>query len=184
MKPLMNFIGYEAVWFAAVIGAGHGDALPGCLAAVAFLVWQLLVSDQRAADLRLAGTALLCALTIDGGLSSLGWLHYAAAQLSVPPGTPLWIMALWVAFALTLNHSMAWLRRRRVWACLLGVAGGPAAYWGASRGWQAVGFEPPAGRALLGLAIGWGIALPLLTGLAARWSAAKAPVPISTGDAS
>jgi hypothetical protein len=33
-----------------------------------------------------------------------------------------------------------------------------------------VRFTPPAWHALLWLAIGWGIALPLLVGLAAHWS--------------
>lgn len=183
MKSLANFLGYEAVWFAAVVGAGRGDALPGCLAAAAFLAWQILVSDQRAADLRLAGIALLCGLSIDGSLASLGWLHYAAAGLSAPPGAPLWILALWVAFAMTLNHSMSWLRRRPLWACALGLAGGPLAYWSASRGWQAVLFEPPAVRALAGLSAGWGIALPLLAGLAARWSAGGAAPRMADGGA-
>ncbi|WP_019938737.1 DUF2878 domain-containing protein [Bordetella sp. FB-8] len=183
MKSLANFLGYEAVWFAAVIGAGRGDALPGCISAAVFLAWQIMASDQRAADLRLSGIALLCGLLIDGGLSSLGWLRYAASGLSVPPGAPLWILALWVAFAMTLNHSMAWLRGRPAWACALGLAGGPLAYWGASRGWQSVVFEAPVGRAVVWLAAGWGIALPLLASLAARWSAGDAAPRISHGGA-
>ena len=183
MKSWGNLLGYEIVWFAAVIGAGRGSALPGCLGAAAFMALQIRVSRQRVADLRLVGIALLCGLIVDGGLSGLGWAHYAAAGLSVPPGVPLWILALWVAFAMTLNHSMAWLGGRPGWACALGALGGPLAYWGASRGWQSVFFEPPAARATIWLAVGWGIALPLLAGLAARWSAADGSHRISPGDA-
>lgn len=183
MKSWGNLLGYEIVWFAAVIGAGQGSALPGCLGAAAFMALQICFSRQRAADLRLVGVALLCGLIVDGGLSGLGWAHYAAADLAVPPGVPLWILALWVAFAMTLNHSMAWLGGRPGWSFALGAAGGPLAYWGASRSWQAVVFEPPAARAAIWLAVGWGIALPLLAGLAARWSSARGPQRIASGDA-
>lgn len=171
MKFWSNFLGYEIVWFAAVIGASRGSALPGLLSAAAFTAWQLRVSHRRASDLRLAGIALLCGLIVDGVLSHMGWMHYAAMSLAVPPGVPLWILALWVAFAMTLNHSMAWLSSRPGWALALGAAGGPLAYWGASRSWQAVVFEAPAARAAIWLAVGWGIALLLLASLAARWSA-------------
>ncbi|MGN6579609.1 MAG: DUF2878 domain-containing protein [Bordetella sp.] len=173
MKFWRNFLGYEIVWFAAVIGASRGSALPGLLCAVVFTAWQLSVSHRRASDLRLVGIALLCGLIVDGVLSHMGWMHYAAMSWAVPPGVPLWILALWVAFAMTLNHSMVWLQGRPAWALALGAAGGPLAYWGASRSWQAVVFEAPAARAAIWLAVGWGIALPLLAGLAARWPAAR-----------
>ena len=39
---------------------------------------------------------------MDGGLAASGWLVYAA---SAPSWPPLWILAIWAAFALTLNHS-------------------------------------------------------------------------------
>lgn len=180
MRFWANFIGYEIVWFIAVSGAGHGSALPGFFGAVVFVTWQVIVSDHRTADLRLVGIALVCGLFIDGSLSFLGWARYAAMELAVPTGgAPLWILALWAAFAMTLNHSMAWLRRRLRLACALGLVGGPLAYWGAARGWQAMVFEPPTTRATIWLALGWAVALPLLAGLARRWSNAGNTGPVS-----
>ena len=55
-------------------------------------------------------------------------------------------------------------------ACAVGAIGGPLAYWGAARGWQAVQFEPPAWRATAALAAGWALALPALTAGARRWT--------------
>lgn len=182
MKFWTNFLGYEIVWFIAVFGAGHGSALPGFLGAAVFVTWQIIMSDQRTADMRLVGVALVCGVLVDGGLSFSGWAHYAAMGLAVPTGgAPLWILALWAAFAMTLNHSMAWLRRRLWLACVLGLVGGPLAYWGVARGWQAMVFEPPTTRATIWLAIGWAVALPLLAGLARRWSARGKANQISCG---
>lgn len=165
MRFWANLIGYQAVWFCAVIGAGHGLAWPGVAAALLFIVAQLAVSATARADLRLAGAALLCGVALDGTLSALGWARYAAGAWPAP----FWILALWAAFALTLNHSLAYLRSRPWLACVFGAVGGPLAYWGAARGWQPVQFEPPAWRAIVALAAGWALALPALTSGARRW---------------
>lgn len=168
---LANFIGYQAVWFAAVIGAGTGLWWPGLAAAAAFVAWQLRVSVQRGADVRLLGVALLCGCVVDGGLSASGLARYAAPEPALPAGgAPLWILALWASFSLTLNSSLGYLRGRPILALTLGAAGGPLAYAGAARGWQALAFEAPAWRGLAWLACGWAVAMPLLAALARRWT--------------
>ena len=74
-------------------------------------------------------------------LAATGWLRYAA-PLPALPG-PAWIATLWVAFAMTLQHSLQWLMARPLAAVLFGAIGGPLAYWGASRGFNAVAFTMP-----------------------------------------
>ena len=166
MRFWANLIGYQIVWFSAVIGAGQGLAWPGVVAATLVIAAQLAASATARADLRLAGGAVLCGVALDGSLSALGWARYAADAWPAP----LWILALWAAFALTLNHSLAYLRPRPWLACVFGAVGGPLAYWGAARGWQPVQFEAPAWRATAALAAGWALALPALTAGARRWT--------------
>jgi hypothetical protein len=176
MKVIGNFLGYQAVWFAAVMGAGASLWWPGVLAAVLFAAWQLAISAQRGADLRLMCAAVGAGCLLDGGLAASGMARYAASAPALPPGgAPLWILALWASFALTLNSSLAYLRRRPIAAVMLGAFGGPLAYAGASQGWQAVSFGAPAWHALACLAIGWAFTMPLLAGLARRWSLDPAP---------
>jgi len=170
-----NLVGYQCVWFAAVIGAGRGLWWPGAVVAAAFVVahllWHRQTAAERGADLRLLAIALCCGLLLDGGLSLAGLARYAAGAPALPPsGAPLWILAMWAAFALTLRHSMQFLLGRPMIGVLLGAIGGPLAYLGAARGWQAIAFAEPRWTALLVLAIGWGLAIPLLTTLARRWS--------------
>jgi hypothetical protein len=134
------------------------------LAAALFALWQLAVSSERAGDARLIGTALLLGALIDGGLARSGLLSYASAAPALPPGgAPLWILALWVSFALTLNHSLRWLRGRLIPAVLTGAIGGPLAYLAAARLSGAVSFAAPAWQPLAALALGWAVALALLT---------------------
>lgn len=167
-----NLIGYQLVWFCAVIGAGRGMAWPGVVAALLFALWQIGISDRRGAQMKLVGIALLCGLLIDGGLGAGGRVQYAVAWPAAWLA-PAWILALWVAFALTLDRSLAFLQGRPWLAALLGATGGPLAYLGAQEGFDAVLLAPP-GAALAWLALAWGLALPLLAQLAQRWTQPQA----------
>lgn len=166
-----NLVGYQIVWFIAVAGAGRGQAWPAVAAMAVFAAWQLAVSRRRRLELRLAAVAFAMGMVLDGGLAASGMLRYAAAAPALPAGgAPLWILALWIAFALTVARSLAWLQGRSLLGALLGALGAPMAYLGAASGWNAVVFEQPAWPALLCLAVGWAVAIPLLSGLAGRWS--------------
>lgn len=167
----MNFwlilSGYEAVWFAAVIGAGQGRWWPGVLATAVFVAWRLAASPQRAIEARLVVVALALGLAFD---AALVWMNFASYAAAWPwPEAPAWLTALWIAFALTIVPLFGYLHARPLLAALFGAIGGPLAYLGAARGWHAVSLAAPAWHAIVALAIGWGMAMPLLCSLARRW---------------
>lgn len=163
-----NAIAYQAVWFAAVIAAGSDAWWPGVAAAALFVGVQLGVSRERDVDLRLLAAALACGVIADGAMASSGLARYAASTPSLPGGAPLWLLAIWACFALTLRRSMRFLLGRPFIALALGAIGGPLAYLGAARGWQAIDFAEPRWQALTLLALVWSLALPALVLLATR----------------
>jgi hypothetical protein len=168
-----TLVAYQAVWFASVIGAGHDRTWPGLLAATLFAAWRLGTSARRDVELRLMALALALGLLFDGALARSGSLAYAAPW---PAGfAPAWILGMWLAFALTVVPLLGTLQARPWLAAAFGAIGGPLAYLGAARGWQAVRFAPPVWHALLWLAIGWGISVPLLSTLARHWSHGATP---------
>lgn len=162
-----NAIGYQVVWFCAVIGAGDGRWWPGVAAAAAFIAWQFAVSNRRAADLRLVALALACGLVGDGTLAASGWGTYAASPLGDRAAPP-WILAVWMSFAMTLRVSLGWLCRRPWLALAVGLVGGPLAYLGAARGFGALVFATPAWPGMALLAAAWAVAMPLLAWRARR----------------
>jgi hypothetical protein len=169
MGGILNFVAYQAVWFAVVASAGRGRAALGMGAAALFAAAQLALSRRRHSDVRLMAAAVTLGVVIDGTLGFCGWLRYASPEPALPPhGAPLWILCLWAAFALTLTRSLAWLMRRPWLAVLLGALGGPLAYASAARAFAAVELAPPAARGFAALALGWGAALAVLAYLARR----------------
>lgn len=168
-----NLVGYQIVWFIEVINAAQQRAWPGVAAAAVFVAWQLLVSVQRALDLRLILAAALFGLLVEGGLAASGFAHYAAATPSIF-GAPVWILSLWIAFSTTLTRSLLWLQKKPLLGVVFGAVGGPLAYLGAERGWGAVIFVQPSLHAIMWLGAGWAAAMAVF-GLLIQQSAAADP---------
>ena len=161
---IANLLGFQAVWFAAVIGASSGYAWAGPVAALVFAAAHFAFTPDRPGDARLLAIALAMGVVADSALV-LGGLLTFVSPWPWPSLAPLWILAMWAGFALTLNHSMAFLRHRPAAAAVFGIVGGPLAYWGAARGWDAVRFDAGLVPAMVALAVVWGIALPALYAL-------------------
>lgn len=167
-----NVVGYQAVWLATIAGAGAGHAWAGPLAALVFVAATLAFGGRRRRDLQLLAVALPLGILLDTAFAASGWLRYAEPW----PWTwaaPVWIWSLWAGFAMTLNHSMAFLRERPAAAALLGLFGGPLAYWAAAGAFDAVSFGAPVAWVMASLALGWAVVMPLLFALDARlWAPA------------
>jgi hypothetical protein len=163
VSTLAAVIAYQLVWLIAVAGAGRGSPWPGTVAAGVYVTVQVARTRRPWHDLRVLALGLVLGVLLDGTLAGMGWLRYAAAVPALPPGgAPVWILALWAAFALTLVRELGWLRGRPLLAVLLGACGGPLAYLAAARGWNAVTLMPPQWIATSALAVGWALATVVL----------------------
>ncbi|GIX35196.1 MAG: hypothetical protein KatS3mg126_0975 [Lysobacteraceae bacterium] len=159
-----NLVGFQLVWIASVAGAAAGMwwAGPACL--VLFAVLQGALGPDGRRDLRLLGLCVLIGLVVDTVWIRAGLMRFAA-PVPFPGLAPVWILAMWAGFGLTLRHSLAVLQGRPWLAALLGLAGGPAAYLAAERAWGAVAIaEGP--LPWVGLALAWAALTPLLLELA------------------
>lgn len=163
-----NAIGYQAIWFALVIGASHGDTGWALVAGGVFVVAQVALGGHVVAEAKRLGMALLFGMVIDGVPSMLGWWHYASPSPALPPGgAPAWILMLWLCFATTLSRSLSFVQGRPALAALLGAIGAPMAYLAAARGWQALLLPASPVFAVAWLAATWAAALPVLAYMAA-----------------
>lgn len=168
-----NVVGFQATWLASIGGAGAGLAWAGPLAALVFVSAMLAWGGRARDDLRMLAVALVLGVGFDSLFAASGWLVYAQPW----PWTwaaPVWIASLWAGFALTLNHSMAFLRDRPALAAAFGALGGPLAYGSAAGAFDAVSFGVPFAWVMAALALGWALLLPALFALDRRLAGARA----------
>ena len=166
MPLLFNFLAFQIGWFACVLGGANGLPWLGTGIALAIVAWHLTRAVRPGQELLLVLSAATFGALFDSLLVALGWIAYPSGTLIV--GTaPHWIVALWMLFAITLNVSLAWLKRRPLVAVLFGAIGGPLAYLGGAKlgALVLVNMTP----ALIALAIGWAIFTPVLMHLSLRF---------------
>lgn len=161
----VNVLLFQIGWFACVLGAAHGYAPEGALVALAIVAAHIARAARPGRELALVAAAAATGAVADSLLAASGWLRYDAGVL-VEGTAPYWIVAMWALFAITLNVSLRALRNRLWLGALLGLVGGPAAYFaGANLGALTLVQLLPA---LAALAILWALATPLLFSLALR----------------
>lgn len=165
MAAALNIVLFQAGWFACVLGAAHGRPLAGAAAALAIASGWILRAPRPGRELALVLAASLAGLALDSLLAQSGWVAFESA-LPAAGLAPVWMLALWALFAVTLNVSLRWLRHRLLLAGALGALGGPAAYYAGGKLGALSFADAPA--ALVLIALGWAFATPALLALARR----------------
>ena len=163
----INAVVFQLAWLLTVGAAGRGIGWAGPLVTIAFAAYTLACGGHARADRLLILVAATLGFALDSVWAYAHVIEYAAS-FPAPAIAPLWIVALWVNFAVSLNHSLAWLLQRPLLAVVFGAIGGPLSYFIADRSWHAVALGAPLARTLLLLALAWAVVTPLLCALARR----------------
>ena len=165
LRQLANFAVFEAAWFACILGVAHGVPAWGTAAVVAAIAWHAAISARPATELVLVG--LLCAigLVAESLVVAQGHVAYPAGQ-PVAWLAPYWMVALWGEFAIALNVTLRWLKRRPLLAAVLGAIFGPLSFLGGVRLGGARFIDER--TALVTLACMWAALMPLAMWLSDR----------------
>ncbi len=160
MAVFANFCLYQLGWFACVWGAGIDRPGLGMTCAVVLVVVHLRLSGGTLRQLTLMATAGVIGLTIDTLQLWWGVFHFPHGVV-VPWLAPLWVGVLWIQFATILPFSLRWLSRRYWLSAVLGLVGGPLAYYAGEKA-GAVEFLPPRFLHFAVLGVVWSVAFPAL----------------------
>ena len=170
MTALANFVAFQIGWLVCVLGAARGMPWAGVAVVLVVAAWHVGRAPRLLEELKLLVIAAAIGFIFDSALVAIGWIEYPNGALVV--GTaPVWIVAMWVVFATTLNVSLAWLKRSVPLAVFFGAVGGPLAYMaGEKLGGLTFAHRAPA---LIALAVGWAVVTPLLLRIAERYDGFK-----------
>lgn len=159
-SPILNFVLFQGCWLACARGEGWGYPWLGPLAVLLFLGVESLRCPPRVLWGLAVGAAGL-GLGLDQGLVWLGALDFSQSEALKLLDTPVWMVALWANFAAALLGSLSWLGKRYGLGAVMGLVGGPLAYYaGAELG--ALVLVAPLWQALLWVGLEWALAMPLL----------------------
>ncbi|MEY4295052.1 MAG: hypothetical protein RLY82_740 [Pseudomonadota bacterium] len=109
---ILNALGFNVVWFAWALGVPATQLIVPTILSLLFVGWHLKTSLIAKHDLKLMAISFGAGLVLDSVLQSLELVQFAAINPKPFDGLqPWWMTLMWMAFACTLNHSMAWLGR-------------------------------------------------------------------------
>ena len=165
MRLVINALLFQAGWFLSVLGAANGLPWLGPLAAAIVIAYHLQLAREPRIEAQLIVACGVVGAAFDSVLVASGWVSYPSGML-LPAAAPYWIVTMWLLFATTLNVSLRWLHERPAIASVLGGVAGPASYYAGYR-LGGIEFVAPA-AALLFLAAGWALLMPLVVSLARR----------------
>jgi len=173
MHVLVNFAAFQIGWFSSVIGAAKQMPWLGPLAFLLVLAIHLRQARRPGAELGLVLACGVIGIFFDSLLVAFGWVSYPSGLFN-DLMAPYWIVTMWMLFGTTLNLSMGWMKGRPLLAAVFGAIGGPASYFAGQKlgGIQFLEFYP----AMIALAIGWALFMPLLMKLAERLDGVSEPL--------
>lgn len=176
LKLVLNVLAFKVTWLACVVGAANGIAWAGPLFWLGFFLFQRGVLGSPRGEWKLAASIAALGFCVDSLYVLTGLVAFDAPWPSAFLA-PIWIVAMWANYALTLNHSMRWFQDHLIIAASVGAVAGPGAYL-AGRALGAVEFLVPNSVMLPVLAVVWGLAVPLTLWLARRFDR---PASVATG---
>ncbi|MCW8857636.1 MAG: DUF2878 domain-containing protein [Kangiella sp.] len=159
LNKVLNFVLLQTVWFALVIGVVYQHIWLGFAIFIAFSIWQLQPINRKSNDVTIMITLAALGLVLDSLWLQLGLISY---EMQWPYSfiAPVWIVMLWMAFGLTINHSLSWIFDHKVIGILMGAIGGPVSYLAAEK-FGAVTLNQSV-WALAALATGWTLVMVML----------------------
>lgn len=163
---VINAALFQLLWFACVLGSAHQLFVPALCAFLLLAAFQLRAHRRADGDYSLLVLSLALGIFIDSLWLSLGFVEFTDPR-PLPFLAPAWILILWAGFALTINHSMAWVNAHPVLPAVLGAVGGPLSYLAGERlGAVAFLIDRPIVLAAIGLA--WAFAMTVFSQAAGR----------------
>lgn len=127
---LMQYIGFKLSWLATAWGAVEGPPYSyyGAFAFIAFVGLHILYSGRKW-ELWFALAVGAFGTCLDSTYAITGLIDYNGTYPGLPFVAPIWITAMWMGLAVTLDHSLKVLVGRPLWIFLTGAIFGPLAHW-------------------------------------------------------
>jgi hypothetical protein len=124
---VLNGVLFQLTWFACVLGGAASTSVWG-VAAVVLLLGHAGFTGTLSRDVVLASAAAAIGFLVETFWIQTGVLDYGGATVA-----PFWIVLLWAAVGLSLNHCLSMFKSRPWLGGSLAGLGAPLSYLGGER---------------------------------------------------
>jgi len=157
-KKLFNIIGFQVGWWSCVLGVQNGHAYLGPVVISIFLITHIALNEDVRDEIVFIETVGVLGALVDTSFLLTSLITYQGLTFAYI--APFWIIAMWLGFSATINHSLAWLDGKWFFAFLLGAVFGPLSYIAGLK-FGAVDFQISFFTITI-LATVWGITVPFI----------------------
>lgn len=156
-KLVLNIGLFQAGWFACLL-LPLGWSFLMVIGALVLHFSILVPASQRGSESLLIGSVLILGVLIEC------FYLWSRALILVDGSTfpPIWLLFIWVLFATTFRHSLAWLRPKLWLAAIFAGVAAPISYLAGANLNASVSLNDSAWFSLLVIGLSWAIAFPLM----------------------
>ncbi|MFD2166872.1 DUF2878 domain-containing protein [Thalassotalea euphylliae] len=152
---IINALLFNLSWFGLIFWGNTFAPV-----ALGWVLFHVLLSKSPESEIKTISIATLCGVTVDTILMHAGVFNFNEQGVIIP----FWLIALWLAFSATLNHSMQFFTRSKYVQLAVGALCVPMSYLaGEKLGAVAFGFNHVA--TMLILSVIWVFLFRFLTSL-------------------
>jgi hypothetical protein len=157
MKNIINFLLFQAGWFACILFAAQDKAWYGITTILFIVLIHVAISRPKLDEFKLYLYTILIGLFFDSLMRGFELISYKDT-ISPFPIAPVWILSMWLLFSITIKHSLSWLNSYKIGQVTLGLIGGPLAYIAGEK----LGAVSLHETSVFFLALGWAVITPAL----------------------
>ena len=151
-KIVVNALGFQLIWTVSVL---FGD-LWAVVVTLSYVLLHHFMLVENSSEWVLVAFVTLIGSSTDTVFEKLGVFEFATTAVWVP----LWLVCLWLGFATTLKHALAWLQNKLILASALGAIAGPFSYYAGAQ-LSGVELAHPLWQTLLILSMWWACLMPI-----------------------
>lgn len=164
-KILLNLAIFQIGWMVCVVG---GDLYAVAYTLLAVVIHQLFLVEHRS-EWQLILIVIATGCLWDSLMAMSGVMIYEDATFI---GIPLWLICLWILFAMTFMHALYWMRRYLWLAAVFAGVFGPLSYWLGDE-LSSAELGAPIVLSLAIMALGWAILFPAGMYLTSRFKSSS-----------
>ncbi len=125
---IINVLFFYTIWWGTVGAISLGlNIIPPIITSLIIILHLYIISEPKKEIIFLVGCATI-GLFIELIYLNSNFLSYYGYYIFSNQFPPIWTICMWISLALTLNHSMAFLKNRWLLIIFLGMIFGPICY--------------------------------------------------------